>query len=100
MEDCEIVIITANSQFEYAKEAIKLKVEDFLVKPYSVKSFKETISKLIEKLKRTQLEKEEKKELENHFDKVKVIAEKDFVKFIDQIQRAKFASFEKMQLLK
>ena len=79
MEECEIVIITANSEFEYAKEAIKLKVEDFLVKPYSVKSFKETISKLIEKLKKAKLQKEEKKDLENHFDKVKIIAEKDLI---------------------
>ena len=82
LEETEIVIITANSQFEYAQEAIKLKVEDFLVKPYSISSFKEMITKLIEKIDKKAVKVKEEKELQENLCQIKALVEKDFISYL------------------
>jgi YesN/AraC family two-component response regulator len=46
-----IVILTAYSKFEYAKDAITYGVCDYIVKPYSVKTLDETMKRVINTLK-------------------------------------------------
>lgn len=59
--DCHIVIITGYREFEYARQALKIGVEDFLLKPVNI----EEIGKVTEKIKKVILEKREKqKEVE------------------------------------
>lgn len=42
-----LIIISAYGEFSYAKQAIKLGVKDFLVKPYLDEELKETLNKLL-----------------------------------------------------
>jgi len=59
--NCELIIITGYDEFEYAKEAVKLGVFDYILKPVSKKELYETIRKLIEKMA-------EKKKQDNYFE--------------------------------
>jgi two-component system response regulator YesN len=49
-EDVEIVILTAYDNFNYAQEAIRTKVFDYLLKPYSEDKLYDVISRVEEKL--------------------------------------------------
>jgi len=98
MEDIEIVIITANSQFEYAQQAIQLKVEDFLVKPYSIKTFKEAIINVIAKVNKKKNQKNQKKELEKSLDNIKILLEKEFL--FDMINNKKITKEEAENYIK
>lgn len=48
----EIVILTGYDEFEYAKQAIKIGVFDFLLKPVSPNELKDTLERIKEKLSR------------------------------------------------
>ena len=58
-----IVFLTAFNQFEYAREAIQIKVEDFIIKPSPENQILETIKKLI---KKTDILKEERNSRKNN----------------------------------
>lgn len=45
--DAEVVIVTAYSRFEYAKEALKLEAVDYIVKPYSIRTLDQTMTRVI-----------------------------------------------------
>jgi len=45
-----IVIVTAYSTFEYARQAIKIGVQDYLIKPYSIASLTEMMDDAVSKL--------------------------------------------------
>ena len=45
--ECRIVILTAYDRFEYAKESIKIGIQDYLVKPYSDEEFCSVIRTLM-----------------------------------------------------
>ena len=47
LPDTELVILSAYGQFSYAKQAMKLGVRDFLVKPYLDDELQETLNQLI-----------------------------------------------------
>lgn len=49
-EEAEIVIITAYSRFDYARRAIRLGVTDYMVKPYSIKTLRETLDRALERV--------------------------------------------------
>ena len=46
----EVIILTGYDEFEYAKQAIKIGVFDFLLKPVSPRELKETLERIKEKL--------------------------------------------------
>ncbi len=46
----EIIVVTAYSRFEYAREAIKLQAVDYIVKPYSLRTLDLTIKKVIDRI--------------------------------------------------
>lgn len=56
------VIITAYSEFEYAKESVKLNVNDYILKPFKSKDLLEIVSRLLEEIIR---ERKERVEVEN-----------------------------------
>lgn len=47
LPDVQVVMVSAYDDFSYAKEAMKLGVKDFLVKPYLDKELTQTIDKII-----------------------------------------------------
>ncbi|MCR5508013.1 MAG: response regulator [Lachnospiraceae bacterium] len=47
LPDVQVVIVSAYDDFAYAKEAMKLGIKDFLVKPYLDKELTQTIDKII-----------------------------------------------------
>ena len=60
--DMEIIILTAHSEFDYARESIKIGVSDYLVKPYVETDFKEVVDSALQKIK-TKKKKSEKEKL-------------------------------------
>jgi len=52
LPDADIVMITAYDYFDYAKEAISLKVSEFLIKPIDVKSVITLVDTLIMNLQK------------------------------------------------
>ena len=47
--DLPIVIITAYSLFEYARKAIRIGVADYIVKPYSIKTLRQTMDRILDR---------------------------------------------------
>lgn len=62
-KDIYFVIISGYSQFEYAQNAIKFGVEDYLLKPIKKKELTNTLTKIIEKYSSIQSDYREKTEL-------------------------------------
>jgi two-component system, response regulator YesN len=56
--DMQIVIISGYGNFEYAQQAIKLGVKDYLLKPISVEALKNTLSDIKTRLDQAVLERE------------------------------------------
>jgi two-component system response regulator YesN len=50
LPECEIIIMTAYSYFDYATKALRIGVNDYLVKPYSNVNFCESLERLIGKV--------------------------------------------------
>lgn len=59
-----IVIVTAYSTFDYARRAIKLGVQDYLIKPYSISSLTEMMDNAVAKLSTALVSKEQSRRVE------------------------------------
>lgn len=70
-KDPEVIIIflTAFHQFDYAHEAIKIGVEDYIIKPSSEKRIIDVIEKVVEKLKKKKTRLREMEDIEIRLDK-------------------------------
>lgn len=55
----KFVIITGYRDFEYARQAVKLGVEDYILKPISIEDLSNTMNKLKELIQKTEQEKNE-----------------------------------------
>lgn len=64
-----IIFLTAFHQFDYAHEAIKVGVEDYIIKPSSEKRIIEVMEKVTEKLENRKLALQEREEIEIRLDK-------------------------------
>jgi len=68
----QIIILTAFDSFDYAQQAIKIGVKDFLVKPYSDQEFYSTLAKTIRAIKHNRKHNQEiislKKQMENYYE--------------------------------
>ena len=60
------VIISGYSQFEYAQQAVKLGVEDYLLKPIKKKELEAVLHKILSKYNATANALEERENLRNH----------------------------------
>lgn len=58
MADCHIVIITGYREFDYARRAVKIGVEDFLLKPVNIDELEHIAQELKEKITKERTEKE------------------------------------------
>lgn len=59
----KIVLFTAFNDFEYTKEAIKLQVVDYLMKPIIINEFQDVIQKILTDLDKIETENQRKKQL-------------------------------------
>lgn len=51
---CKVLVITAYSEFEYAKEAIELGILDYLLKPLKISELKKALEKVDQEIRRDQ----------------------------------------------
>lgn len=80
-KDKEILslILTSYSYFEYAQEAVKLGVEDFMIKPVSIDKMKNTIYEMINKLDSKKTTKTQTTQLLLRMTEMKPIIESDCI---------------------
>ena len=81
-KDVEILFLTANSQFEYARQAIQIGITDFLVKPYSSDTFEDSINKVIKKIDVSKKEKLKYKLIDNNLEEIHKTLECEFISLI------------------
>ncbi len=95
---CKIIFLTAYNQFEYAHEAIKLGVEDFIIKPTANERFLEVMKRTVETIQ-SDIELREKAEaMEIKLEQVSEYLEREFVSAvtsgdIDKSQADDYLSF-------
>ncbi len=58
MPDLEIVILSGHDEFEYAQEAIKIGVTEYLLKPVTVQDIHQVLDKIAQQLAQKQVERE------------------------------------------
>lgn len=61
LPDCRMIVITGHDEFAYAQEALRLQVDDYILKPANPKQLHEVISKVKKELER---EREQKRYVE------------------------------------
>jgi two-component system response regulator YesN len=64
---CKIVILTGYDEFDYARQAITLRVDEYLLKPFSADSFMELLHKIKDKIDREVAEREDVRQLKEHY---------------------------------
>ncbi|NBD24599.1 response regulator transcription factor [Paenibacillus glycinis] len=68
---CKIVIITGHDEFNYAYEAIKLEVDDYILKPVNPDMLGEVLARVVQKLEETTVNEEllqmASKQIDKHF---------------------------------
>lgn len=64
---CKIVILTGYDEFDYARQAITLSVDEYLLKPFSAVSFMELLGKIKDKIDLEVAEREDVRQLKEHF---------------------------------
>lgn len=76
---CRIVFLTAYDYFDYAQEAIKIGVEDFIVKPAPNEQVIEVINRITASLDMERVKVTKQVELENRFEQIKDYLENELV---------------------
>lgn len=71
---CHIIIVTGYREFEYARRAVKIGVEDFLLKPVNIKEIADLAGRIKEKINREEKQEKAVEEL-----KASVLADQDIV---------------------
>ena len=77
--ETEIIILTAHSEFDYAKKSIKIGVSDYLVKPYVKKDFKEVVDNAIQKIRAQKKENEKEKRMLKKIKNITPVLEKEII---------------------
>jgi len=76
--DTKIIFLTAFNEFEYAREGIKIGVEEYIVKPAVNERIIEALRKIIDGLEKEKQEKETINETENKLEKIAKHLEREF----------------------
>ncbi|WP_424768453.1 response regulator [Paenibacillus sp. sgz302251] len=63
----KIVILTGYDEFDYARQAIRLSVDEYLLKPFSADSFMELLLKIRHKIETEVAEREDVRQLKEHY---------------------------------
>lgn len=66
--DVTIVILTGYDSFAYAKRAISIGVEEYLLKPIDYELMKETVSRLVNEIRDKKLSQQHVRDLQKYFD--------------------------------
>ncbi len=77
--EMEIIILTAHSEFDYARKSIKIGVSDYLVKPYVEEDFKEVIDSALQKIKTQKKENEKAEKLLKKIQNITPVLEKEII---------------------
>lgn len=93
-----IIIQTAFDQFDYAKEAIHIGVDDFIVKPTSSERLVEVLSKTIQSIREERQALQQQEEIKDKLSQVSLYLEQEFVVNlvqgdIDEEQAKEYFSF-------
>ena len=75
----KVVIVSAHSQFAYAQEALRLGVQDFLVKPISLENINRVLDDLIIQIEKTQSREEALRTQRSKLDAIRPTLERDCV---------------------
>lgn len=78
----KFIIVTSFSRFEYARKALKLGVKDFLLKPTSVEELHETLSSVLEEIKKQRKVIGEKLDIEAQIQDMQLLLQNDFINYI------------------
>lgn len=73
------VILTSHDKFQYAHEAIRLGVEDFILKPAGIARLRQSIGNVVDKLEHDKEESNQKTALLQRMDSIRPILERDCV---------------------
>ncbi|MDF2963395.1 MAG: AraC family transcriptional regulator, partial [Paenibacillus sp.] len=78
----KIVILSGYSDFEYARQALRLNVDDYLSKPVTVQTIKSVLEKAIEELEGATVQKLEQHELKQKLMHYEPFVEQEWVKAV------------------
>ncbi len=70
LPDAKFIIMTAYDEFEYVQEALKLNIEEYLLKPVKPAKINSAVEKIVEKIKRRKKEEEIKEKMKEKLDMV------------------------------
>jgi len=73
------IMVTAYDTFEYARQAIKLGVKDYILKPSKIAEIQATVGRVLEQIKQERAEQERQAAVHRKLDKVLPIVEADIV---------------------
>lgn len=91
--EMEIIILTAHSEFDYARESIKIGVSDYLVKPYVEADFKEVVDSALEKIKSKKQKSKKEKRLLEKIKNITPVLEKEIILNIIYNTESSLSSF-------
>lgn len=66
--DVKIVVSSAYSEFSYAKQAIDLNVERYMVKPFDIEEFIDLIVRLTDQLRQRETERQDRQRMRENYD--------------------------------
>ncbi|GAE30877.1 response regulator transcription factor [Halalkalibacter hemicellulosilyticus] len=84
-EDClhsKVIILSGYNDFEYARQAMRLNVADYLSKPASLDTITEVLERMINQLQHERTEQKQMEELENKVVVYESLVEKEWVKSV------------------
>lgn len=80
LPNCKIVVISGYDDFQFAQEAIKVGVKDYLLKPISIERLEEVIKKISMELEQMEKEKRYVRQLNRHMEKNEGSLRESFIK--------------------
>ena len=97
--EVEIIILTAHSEFDYAKKAIEIGVRDYLVKPYLEDDFCQVIDKSLAKIKEKEKNKFREEKLINKVKETIPYLEKEIILEVVYNTKSSLINFDKHKKL-
>ncbi|WP_159885628.1 response regulator [Paenibacillus puerhi] len=79
LPETEIIILTAYSHFDYAKRAILIGANNYLLKPISNQSLYEAIDRMVERIRERKITSEKQQSMNKRFDHWKYLMEKELI---------------------
>lgn len=76
-QDTSFLVLSSYNYFEYAQEAIRLGVSDFILKPYNIEHLKEVVDRLIHQHREKRKEQQQHDELLEKIEKITPVVENE-----------------------